>query len=149
LYRHINEYVEDWDYDTDWDGSKDRYIARIVPLRNETLPTGVKLHAVAYAQGDFRLNGTLVSSTDVPGGLRGWSPTEDQANRLPSDPGAGQTGGTTHAALIDEQDLNNLVSNALFSINTDPDHPYLVESRYAFADWQGFHGSEYMLDRVG
>ncbi|SDG45482.1 DUF637 domain-containing protein [Phytopseudomonas seleniipraecipitans] len=39
-------------------------------------------------------------------------------------------------------------SNGLFSLNTNPDHPYLVETDPAFADLGNFLNSSYLLDQL-
>ena len=39
--------------------------------------------------------------------------------------------------------------NGLFSLNLNPDHPYLIETNPAFASLKGFLNSDYMLDLLG
>lgn len=39
--------------------------------------------------------------------------------------------------------------NGLFRVNTDPGHPYLIETNPVFASLSGFINSSYLLDRLG
>jgi filamentous hemagglutinin len=39
--------------------------------------------------------------------------------------------------------------NSLFSLNLDPNHPYLIETNPLFASLDGFLGSAYLIDRLG
>ncbi|WP_194285823.1 two-partner secretion domain-containing protein [Alcanivorax sediminis] len=39
--------------------------------------------------------------------------------------------------------------NSLFSINLDPNHPYLIETNPLFSSMDGFLGSSYLIDRLG
>ena len=39
--------------------------------------------------------------------------------------------------------------NSLFTLNLDPNHPYLIETNPLFASLDGFLGSAYLIDRLG
>lgn len=39
--------------------------------------------------------------------------------------------------------------NSLFTLNLDPNHPYLIETNPLFASLDGFLGSSYLIDRLG
>ena len=39
--------------------------------------------------------------------------------------------------------------NGLFHVNTDPSHPYLIETNPLFASLKGFLNSDYLLSRIG
>lgn len=148
MQRHIADYLFDWDYKKRM-GKKKWKRDKLLRYESRSEDTGEAIFSTFFSSGDIHLNGDLYEKTDDPGSLRPFGLDERQLALVPVKPDVTVVGDVQSGAVINESDLSSLINNALFSVNTDPDHPYLIESRHAFADWQGFHGSEYMLERVG
>src|SRR5690606_29899500 len=98
---------------------------------------------------DFHVTGVQTCALPISEALAPVELDERQQALVPAKLDVTLHDGVQSGAIISEDDIADLIGNALFSVNTNPDHPYLIESRHAFADWQGFHGSDYMLQRVG
>ncbi|MCB1837608.1 MAG: hemagglutinin repeat-containing protein, partial [Alcanivoracaceae bacterium] len=148
MRRYISDIVYDWDYKTRW-GKRKFYRDKKIEDNSRIEDTGEVIFSTVYATGDIYLNGEKIENRGTPEATAPVELDERQLALVPARPDISLHDGVQSGAIINDNDIASLIGNALFSVNTDPDHPYLIESRHAFADWQGFHGSDYMLQRVG
>lgn len=109
----------------------------------ETLPAileggvAVNLHGAVLNGMPVREGNTANSDTSVFEGLA------LQADDIPA-------ASDLNESIVDPVSLPgyNLPNNGIFHLNTDPAHPYLIETDPAINTYKGFLGSDYLLDRL-
>ena len=143
LVRTYREQLYNYHYDNRLD------LEWVLDLGTRQELTGQKLHSVLYAGGTILNRGEVKNGTEAPMDLAAWSPTEIQHERMLAAENMAQVGDMYVGAILDDAAILRLLDNVLFSVDMTPENPYLIETRYQFVDWKGFHGSEYLLDRVG
>lgn len=128
----------------------------------ETLtPTGLQAPALIQAGGAITIQASQTSSNSVlidrQAPLAGNPQSLDSRAALTQPPLVVQLNPQRQADL-QQQAINPLSlpdfalpdgDNGLFHINSDPGHPYLVETNPLFASLHGFLNSDYLLDQIG
>src|SRR5690606_10679257 len=127
MRRFISDYVYDWDYKKRY-GRKKWRRAKTISAKSWSEDTGEALFATVYANGDIYLKGESIDNRGTPEALAPVGLDERQQALVPAKLDVTLHDGVQSGAIISEDDIADLIGNALFSVNTDPDHPYLIES---------------------
>ena len=102
--------------------------------------TEVHLTPIKYAYGTIDAgNKVIISSEAVANGVT----ERDGIHNLP-DPATQQQKLDNITSIIDAFPTKGLVK-----LNTDPSHPYLLETDPRFVDMDSFLGSDYLIERLG
>ena len=158
LLIEITQHVRDWDRDSGplCDGGWSSCYDLELDWKKTEIHQKEVLPAVLAVAGSLTLNGNVENVSEIPGGTADTDSLEDfpfqqmpQFETSPIKPDVFVQGNIIIGETITSDDIARLKDSVLFQINLDPGYPYLIESRYQYADLDGFKGSEYMLEQLG